>query len=75
MEIFAQRLREVRVAVGESQADLAEAIGVKATQVSEMESGKKGTTLERLVVLCRHYHVSADYLLGFTRFQSPYRRQ
>ncbi len=72
MEIFAQRLREVRVAVGESQADLAEAIGVKATQVSEMESGKKGTTLERLVVLCRHYHVSADYLLGLSdRREAP----
>ena len=72
MEIFAQRLREVRVAVGESQADLAEALGVKATQVSEMESGKKGTTLERLVVLCRHYHVSADYLLGLSdRREAP----
>ncbi len=72
MEIFAQRLREARVAVGESQADLAEAIGVKATQVSEMESGKKGTTLERLVVLCRHYHVSADYLLGLSdRREAP----
>lgn len=66
MEIFAQRLREVRIKAQESQADLAEAIGVKPTQICEMESGRKGTTLERLIILCRHYHVSADYLLGLS---------
>lgn len=66
MEIFAERLRKVRKEAKESQGDLADAIGVKATQISEMENGKKGTTLERLVVLCKHYHVSADYLLGLS---------
>ena len=63
MKIFGERLREVRKESGESREDLGKAIGVRISQISEMENGKKGTTLERLVILCRHYNVSADYLL------------
>ena len=66
MEVFAMRLRETREKAHETQKDLADAIGVRPTQISEMENGKKGTTLERLVILCRHYNVSADYLLGLS---------
>ncbi len=73
MEIFSIRLREVREKAKESQKDLANAIGVKTTQISEMENGKKGTTLERLVILCHHYHISADYLLGLSDQPEPRR--
>ncbi len=66
MQVFGERLQEIRTANGESRKDLGKAIGVKLSQITEMENGKKGTTLERLVLLCRHYHVSADYLLGLT---------
>ncbi len=66
MKIFGERLREVRKESGESREDLGKAIGVRISQISEMENGKKGTTLERLVILCRHYNVSADYLLGLS---------
>lgn len=64
MKIFAERLRKVREERGESREDLGKAIGVGVSQISEMENDRKGTTLEKLVVLCRHYNVSADYLLG-----------
>ena len=66
MKIFGERLREVRKESGESREDLGKAIGVRISQISEMENGKKGTTLEWLVILCRHYNVSADYLLGLS---------
>ena len=66
MKIFGERLREVRKESGESREDLGKAIGVRISQISEMENGKKRTTLERLVILCRHYNVSADYLLGLS---------
>lgn len=45
---------------------LGEALGLSISQISELENNRKGTTLERLAVLCRHYNVSADYLLGLT---------
>lgn len=66
MRIFADRLREVREEAGESRKDLGDILGVGISQVSEMENGRKGTTLERLALICRHYKVSADYLLGLT---------
>lgn len=66
MEIFSQRLREVRKQAGESRAALGEALGLSISQISEMENDRKGTTLEKLAVLCRHLNVSADYLLGLT---------
>ena len=39
-------------------------LGVKPNQVVEMENARKTTTLEKLAMICRHYKVSADYLLG-----------
>ena len=66
MEIFGEPLRQIRTQKGESREALGQAIGVSVSQISEMENGRKGTTLEKLVLLCRHYQVSADYLLGLT---------
>ena len=65
-EIFAQRMRQLRKETKEPQRVLADLLDVSINQISEMENGRKGTTLERLIMLCRHYKVSADYLLGLT---------
>ena len=70
-EIFAGRLRELRRRAGENQEDLAEILGVTATQVSDMEKGKKTTTLEKFALICEHYQVSSDYLLGLSDQPSP----
>lgn len=61
---FGFRLRETRKASGEQQKDLADFLEISTAQISDMENGKKTTTLEKLVLICEHYHVSADYLLG-----------
>mgnify|MGYP002710572489 CR=1 FL=1 len=63
-EIFAQRLRQLRSEAKEERKELAEIMGVSVSQISEMENGRKATTMDRLVLLCEHYKVSADYLLG-----------
>ncbi|WP_251446055.1 helix-turn-helix domain-containing protein [Vermiculatibacterium agrestimuris] len=71
-EIFAQRMRELRKETGQPQKVLAELLGVSINQISEMEKGTRMTTLERLPIICRHYHVSADYLLGLSdRREAP----
>lgn len=64
IETFAARLRALRKEAGESQQAVANLLGVGATQVSDMECGRTTTTFERLVLLCEHYQVSSDYLLG-----------
>ena len=73
--LFGTRLLEIRTARGEKQPDLAKALDVSVTQISEMENGKKGTTLPKLALICRHYNVSADYLLGLTDEPKPYKRK
>jgi len=49
-----------------SQTAIAALLGVTRTQVSDIENGKSGTSLERFYQLCEYYKVSADYLLGIT---------
>lgn len=65
-ELFGKRLREVRKQNHETQADLAELIDSVKSHVSEMEHGKKITTAEKIVLICEHYHISSDYLLGLS---------
>ena len=70
-ERFASRLRQLREVAGERQQTLAELLQVSVNQISEMERGRKTTSFERLVLLCEHYHVSADYLLGLSDDPRP----
>ena len=65
-ELFGQRVQEVRKLHKETQQDLGDTIGTRANNISEMESGKRTTTSEKIAKICRHYHVSADYLLGLS---------
>ena len=64
-ELFGQRLRAIRKAAKEKQEDLAVVIDVQKSQISEMENGKKKTTVEKVALIFEHYGVSADYLVGF----------
>ena len=63
-EQFGQRLRQARQAAGETQAQLGAVLGLKKSQISELEKGSASTTLEKVALICTHYHISADYLLG-----------
>lgn len=65
-KIFGERLLSLRENKKLSQSAVAKVLGVTRTQLSDMENGKAGTTLTRLVMLAEFYHVSTDYLLGIT---------
>ena len=64
--LFGRRLRELRESRGEKQPALAAVLDVSVPQISDIENGKKGTTLPKFALICEHYHVSADYLLGLS---------
>ena len=61
---FPKRLKELRLAHGETQKDLANAIEVGRTTVSEYESGKIVPKQEGLLRIANHFNVSVDYLTG-----------
>lgn len=65
-QLFAQRIMEIRKLHHETQGDLGAVIGVGQNAISEIENGRKTTTSEKIALICRHYHVSADYLLGLS---------
>ena len=65
-ELFGQRLKEIRKQNKETQDDLAMAMDISKSIISEMEHGKHTTTLEKFTLICEHYKVSADYLLGLS---------
>ena len=61
---FPKRLKELRLTHGETQRDLANAIEVGRTTISEYESGKIVPKQEGLLRIANHFNVSVDYLTG-----------
>ena len=61
---FNIRLKELRLEAGLTQKDLAKAIEVGRTTISEYESGKIVPKQEGLLKLANHFNVSVDYLTG-----------
>ena len=74
-ELFGRRLLEVRKQNNETQPDLAKAIGTVKSHISEMENGKMTTTIEKFALICEHYKVSADYLLGLIDEPRPLQKE
>ncbi len=61
-----QRLKAVRENHNEKQQDIAMLLGTTQNYISRYESGKHDIPAYRLAILCRHWNVSADYILGLT---------
>lgn len=62
-----QRLHEQRILKGFSQKQVADAVNVSASIISNYENGERTPSLEILVALARLYNCSTDYLLGFEK--------
>ena len=65
-ELFGQRLKECRKKAGETQAQLSEVLSINKSLVCAMEKGINTTTAEKIALICEHYRLSPDYLLGLT---------
>ena len=65
-ELFGARLKETRQKHKETQEMLGDVLGIAKSRISEMESGINTTTAERIAMICEHYKISSDYLLGLT---------
>lgn len=60
-EAIGERIKELRKKNGESQEALATALKCNQNNISKMESGMS-LTIENLISIAKHYHVSMDYL-------------
>lgn len=65
------RIRELREELNMMQKDLAVLIGCAANTLSYYEKGEHALTPDTIRRLCEIFHVSADYLLGFSSRRTP----
>ncbi len=57
------RIQQLRKAKGISQEELADRIGVSRQAVSKWEGGQSTPDMEKVLLLCDYFEVTADYLL------------
>jgi transcriptional regulator with XRE-family HTH domain len=62
--MLAERLKELRSARGDKQADAAKVAGITAPAYSAYESGKSVPPLNTIIAFAKHYGVTVDYLCG-----------
>lgn len=73
LNLFASRLKEQRLKHHMTQEDVGRLLGITTTQAGDMERGKTATSMPRFYLLCEHFNLSADYLIGLTDDPKPLR--
>ena len=63
LEEFGSRLSELRKISGLSQTQLADILNISHKHLNNIECGRKGPSIDLLMIIAAHFHVSADYLL------------
>lgn len=58
-----KKIKEVRKALGLSQQKMADALSVSKQYLSRVESGRTGFSKEKIILLCKTFNISADWLL------------
>ncbi len=64
MNVFAERLKELRTEKGISQMQLVAQIGTTKSAVSLWEANKRVPSAEAVVAIAKYFGVTSDYLLG-----------
>lgn len=66
---YVYRLRALREDNDLTQAQVAQILGTSQTMYARYERGANELPIRHLIVLCRLYDVSADYILGINSNQ------
>ena len=66
MQIFAERIKSLRIAHGMTQEAVGKIVGVKRCSVCGYEKGNNYPEVPVLIALADYFGVSTDYLLGRT---------
>ena len=61
---FNDKIRKIREDHDMTQKDLAALLNTTQRQYSRWETGQSSFPVEKLTEICRHFNVSADYVLG-----------
>ncbi len=64
MEVFSERLKNLRLEFGLSTRELGRKIGVANASICRWENGERTPNIETLITLAKFFNVSTDYLCG-----------
>ncbi len=64
MNKFAERLKELRLEKGLTQDQLSEKTLISQGAISNYELDRRSPTIDIIIILCKFFEVSADYLIG-----------
>ena len=64
MKDIAKRIKEVRVENKMNQSEFGKSLFVSQDTISLWETGKSLPNTEALILICKKYDISADYILG-----------
>lgn len=64
MKTFGERLKELRIASGLGQKEVAAWIGVSDSSIRKYESGERTPDPKAIKTLANQFNVTTDYLLG-----------
>lgn len=64
VSLFCERLKALRLEKNLSTRQLAKEINCSNIAISRWERGTQTPTIETLVILCKYFKVTANYLLG-----------
>ena len=70
MEYY-KRIREIRIKNNETQQQLADLLETTQQAYLKYEKGINEMPIRRIIKLCEHYNLSADYILGITDEPKP----
>ena len=66
LDIFANRVKRLRLDNNLSQPEVGKAVGLSKQGVNGLEHGRSKTTLDKAVIIADYFNVSIDYLVGRT---------
>lgn len=62
--MYYERIRALRLEHHETQKQLADILGTSQQAYLKYEKGVNEMPIHRIIAICEHYNISADYLLG-----------
>ena len=66
MQTYIKRMRDLREDHDKTQQEIADYLGTSQTMYARYERGANELPVRLLIMLCKYYNVSADYILGLT---------
>ncbi len=61
---YVRIIRDLREDADKTQTEIAQVLGTSQTMYARYERGANELPIRHLILLCRYYRVSADYILG-----------